>query len=181
MNFNEQTFCITGVVPGICRNDLLEHIEARDAEWTDRMSKAVTVLVIGERVCGTTKYEKAMKYGTQTMEYEEFMRWMMHTPLADPNAHIRPLEQGSSRKYLGGAHVVAPCSNDNENDNENLFVDENDMPMRPESTLTDDICKVVSTIAAIAIVLVKGALVVAGVSLCVVFWLCGIPVAPGGK
>jgi hypothetical protein len=170
-DFQSQTFCLTGVIPGIARADILSHIAARDGEFTDRMNKSVTILIVGERGQGTNKYEKALQYGTEIMEYEEFMRWMMRTPLVDKDAHLVNLQRGSSRKYLGGAHVVPPSA----------LRHQPSTPPQPSALSPQpsfDWSKFWSSIAAILVIIYKGALVVAGLSLCVVFWLIGIPVSP---
>lgn len=211
-DFQSQTFCLTGVIPGIARADILSHIAARDGEFTDRMNKSVTILVVGERGQGTNKYEKALQYGTEIMEYEEFMRWMMHTPLVDKDAHLVNLHRGSSRKYLGGAHVVPPSAISHQPSfdewlkskvgsmadadewqkaqGESMEVDEGQKakdesklstPSQPSALSSQpsfDWSKVWDTIAAILVIIYKGALVVAGLSICVVLWLIGIPVSP---
>lgn len=211
-DFQSQTFCLTGVIPGIARADILSHIAARDGEFTDRMNKSVTILVVGERGQGTNKYEKALQYGTEIMEYEEFMRWMMRTPLVDKDAHLVNLQRGSSRKYLGGAHVVPPSALSHQPSFdewlkskvgsmadaderqrakvESMEVDEG-QKAKNESQLSTpsqssvlspqpsfDWSKVWDTIAAIFIILYKGMIVLAGLSICVVLWLIGIPVSP---
>ena len=188
-DFQSQTFCLTGVIPGIARADILSHIAARDGEFTDRMNKSVTILVVGERGQGTNKYEKALQYGTEIMEYEEFMRWMMHTPLVDKDAHLVNLHRGSSRKYLGGAHVVNPvtgeknplpweCVNE-EPEPAPTHTEEESIPHSSFHTpLSFDGSKVWNTIAAIFIIVYKGLIVLAGVSICVVLWLIGIPASP---
>lgn len=196
-DFQSQTFCLTGVIPGIARADILSHIAARDGEFTDRMNKSVTILVVGERGQGTNKYEKALQYGTEIMEYEEFMRWMMHTPIVDKDAHLVNLQRGSSRKYLGGAHVVNPMTGaknplpwagvdeSQKAKDESMEVDEGQkakvespQPSALSPQPSFDWSKFWSSIAAILVILYKGALVVAGLSICVVLWLIGIPVSP---
>lgn len=211
-DFQSQTFCLTGVIPGIARADILSHIAARDGEFTDRMNKSVTILVVGERGQGTNKYEKALQYGTEIMEYEEFMRWMMHTPLVDKDAHLVNLHRGSSCKYLGGAHVVPPSAlkhrpsfdewlkskvgsmadadEGQKAQGESLEVDEgqkakdeSQLPTPPQPSALSpqpsfDWSKAWDTIAAIFIILYKGMIVLAGLSICVVLWLIGIPASP---
>lgn len=184
-DFQSQTFCLTGVIPGIARADILSHIAARDGEFTDRMNKSVTILVVGERGQGTNKYEKALQYGTEIMEYEEFMRWMMHTPLVDKDAHLVNLQRGSSRKYLGGAHVVPPSalSHQPSFDEGQKAKDESQLPTPPQPSVLSpqpsfDWSKVWDTIAAILVIIYKGMIVLAGLSICVVLWLIGIPASP---
>lgn len=218
-DFQSQTFCLTGVIPGIARADILSHIAARDGEFTDRMNKSVTILVVGERGQGTNKYEKALQYGIEIMEYEEFMRWMMHTPLVDKDAHLVNLHRGSSRKYLGGAHVVPPSAlrhrpsfdewlkskvgsmadadEGQKAQGESVEVDEGQkakdesqevgesqkakdesQPSALSPQPSFDWSKVWDTIAAIFIILYKGMIVLAGLSICVVLWLIGIPASP---
>ena len=103
--FQSQVFCLTGAVPGFSRGDLWEHIAARDGEFSEHMNKSVTILVVGERGQGTSKYEKALQYGTEIMEYEQFLSWLWRTPVVDKDAHLRPLNKP---RRIGGAHQVAP-------------------------------------------------------------------------
>lgn len=205
-DFQSQTFCLTGVIPGIARADILSHIAARDGEFTDRMNKYVTVLVVGERGQGTNKYEKALQYGTEIMEYEEFMRWMMHTPLVDKDAHLVNLHRGSSKKYLGGAHVVPPSAlrhqpsfdewlkskvgsmadadegqkakDESQEVGESQKAKDESQPSALSPQPSFDWSKVWDTIAAILVILYKGMIMLAGLSICVVLWLIGIPVSP---
>lgn len=175
-NFQEQVFCITGVVPMYSRTDLFDHISARDGEYVDRMTKRVTILVLGEGGVGTTKYDKAVKYGTEIMGYEDFIRWLYATPLVDSSAHLRPLEKGSARKYLCGAHVTKPVSA-GANESQEYQPEPDILPIGDTPTQKGfDWTKLLKAIAAIIIVIFKGALVVCGMSICVVLWLCGIPV-----
>lgn len=188
-DFQSQTFCLTGVIPGIARADVFDHIAARDGEFVDRMNKSVTILIVGERGQGTSKYTKAEQYGTEMMEYEEFMAWLFRTPIVDKDAHLVNLQRGSSRKYLGGAHVVNPMTGEK---NPLPWECVNEEP-EPAPTHTEDVSiphsschtphsfdgsKVWNTIAAIFIIVYKGLIVLAGVSICVVLWLIGIPASP---
>lgn len=189
-DFQAQVFCLTGVIPGIARADVFDHIAARDGEFVDRMNKSVTILIVGERGQGTTKYEKALQYGTEIMQYEQFMAWMFRTPIVDKDAHLVNLQRGSSRKYLGGAHVVNPVTGEKNplpweqtpSDSPCTWrgVGEapasSEAPTKKESSF--DWAQFWSTVAAIIVVICKGAVVLAGISICVVFWLIGIPVAP---
>ena len=107
-DFQQQVFCLTGVIPGLARADVWRHIEVRDGEWSERMTKEVTVLVVGERGVGTGKYEKAVQYGTELMKYTKFLAWIDSVPVVDKDAHVRPILEGSAKKYLTGAHVINP-------------------------------------------------------------------------
>ena len=106
-DFQAQVFCLTGAVPGFSRGDIFEHIAARDGEYSERMTKAVTILIVGERGQYTSKHSKADEYGTETMPYDEFMAWMFRTPIVDKDAHLRPL---TKPRRIGGAHVVSPTT-----------------------------------------------------------------------
>ena len=105
--FQSQVFCLTGAVPGFSRGDLWEHIAARDGEFSEHMNKSVTILVVGERGQGTSKYEKALNYDTEIMEYEQFLSWLWRTPVVDKDAHLRPLNRP---RRIGGAHVIDPMT-----------------------------------------------------------------------
>ena len=106
-DFQSQVFCLTGAVPGFSRGDLWEHIAARDGEFSEHMNKSVTILVVGERGQGTSKYEKALQYDTEIMEYEQFLSWLWRTPVVDKDAHLRPLNKP---RRIGGAHVIDPMT-----------------------------------------------------------------------
>jgi NAD-dependent DNA ligase len=99
--------CLTGTIPGIARQDVCGYIRGKGLWYSDRMTKDVTILVVGERGEGTTKYQKAVKYGTELMPYNEFMAWLFRTPILDKDAHLRPLDKP---KRIGGAHVVSPTT-----------------------------------------------------------------------
>lgn len=109
-DFQQQVFCLTGVIPGLARADVWRHIEVRDGEWSERMTKEVTVLVVGERGVGTGKYEKAVQYGTELMKYTKFLAWIDSVPVVDKDAHVRPILEGSAKKYQCGAHVINPMT-----------------------------------------------------------------------
>ena len=195
-DFQSQVFCLTGVIPGLARADVFDHIAARDGGFVDRMNKSVTILIVGERGQGTSKYAKAEQYGTEMMEYDEFMSWLFRTPIVDKDAHLVDLQRGSSKKYLGGAHKVEPIRNEELGiRNEELGIRNEELNAESEPTPTHteeesiphssfhipnsfDWSRVWDIIAAIFIILYKGLIVTAGISICVVLWLIGIPTAP---
>ena len=194
-DFQAQVFCLTGAVPGFSRGDIFEHILARDGEYSERLTKAVTILIVGERGQYTSKHSKADEYGTETMPYDEFMAWMFRTPIVDKDAHLRPL---TKPRRIGGAHVVAPqlgvrseelgVGNDGRWKMEDgRCMRDEELGVRSEESTVNSrkrhwFCrvpwlKIGKGIATILIVVSKAALVMAAVCVCVVFWLCGIPAA----
>ena len=238
--FQSQVFCLTGAVPGFSRGDLWEHIAARDGEFSEHMNKSVTILVVGERGQGTSKYEKALNYDTEIMEYEQFLSWLWRTPVVDKDAHLRPLNKP---RRIGGAHQVAPVQGSKVQEVQGESFDEwlsrkagvdipevqegGDMSLSHQdsqpSTLnpqpsndwhpswaqeahtdsTDNtdsmvqgsrfkvqeslnakpstlnyLSNIAAAIGTILIIIGKAVLFICGLSICVVLWLCGIPVKP---
>jgi len=189
-DFQAEVFCITGSIPHWSRGDLFTQIEVRDGEYVDRMTKSVTVLVYGYRT--GAKIDKALQYGTKLMEWREFLTLLAMTPIVDTEKakHIQSLSDGTPRKYLGGAHVVQPM--DKETHPQPLPASEGSMHQEPANdngqwSMVNGQCQkdkwrwvseLVSGIAAVLILLVKGLTVVCGLAICVCLWLVGIPAKP---
>lgn len=232
--FQSQVFCLTGAVPGFSRGDLWEHIAARDGEFSEHMNKSVTILVVGERGQGTSKYEKALQYDTEIMEYEQFLSWLWRTPVVDKDAHLRPLNRP---RRIGGANAVAPVQGSKVQEVQGESFDDflgrklgievgcpaESMPTPPTSNLqpqpsedwhsgwaqeahtdsTDNtdsmvqgsrfkvqeslnakpstlnyLSNIAAAIGTILIIIGKAVLFICGLSICVVLWLCGIPIKP---
>jgi len=180
-DFQAQVFCLTGVIPEFSRTDIFDHIAARDGEYVERMTKDVTILVVGERGESTTKYKKALAYGTKTMPYEDFMAWLFSTPVVDSNAHLRDLSQGSSSRHLCGAHVTSPnnaaahssrnnditISRNNEGGNNDISTKEGGRLM-----------PFLRVAAAVLIIIMRSLVALSAVCLCVCLWCIGIPAKP---
>lgn len=193
-DFQAEVFCITGSIPHWSRGDLFTQIEVRDGEYVDRMTKSVTVLVYGYRT--GAKIDKAMQYGTKLMEWREFLTLLAMTPVVDTEKakYIQSIYDGTPRKYLGGAHVVQPMEERMiwRHDNENQSVSDDVKPETVKLETTEPVSsseavtptsafswrELVSGIAAVLIILVKGLAVVCGLSICVCLWLVGIPARP---
>ena len=201
-DFQSEVFCITGSIPHWSRGDLFTQIEVRDGEYVDRMTKSVTVLVYGYRT--GAKIDKAMQYGTKLMEWSEFLTLLAMTPIVDTEKakHIQSIYDGTPRKYLGGAHVVQPM--DKKTHPQPLPVSEGSMHQEDVNQMvngqsSDGKCETISTvttplthregkwgwvselvsgIAAVFIILMKGLTVVCGLAVCVCLWLVGISVKP---
>lgn len=182
-DFQAQVFCLTGVIPEFSRTDIFDHIAARDGEYVERMTKGVTILVVGERGEGTTKYKKALQYGTETMPYEDFMAWLFCTPVVDSNAHLRDLSQGSSSRHLCGAHVTPPNDADaSRNDdaasrNDDITISRNNEGKKGGSSFTK-LIPFLRAAAAVLIIIMRSLVVLSAVCLCICLWCIGIPAKP---
>ncbi|MBR1377943.1 MAG: BRCT domain-containing protein [Bacteroidaceae bacterium] len=216
-DFQAEVFCLTGAVPMWSRTDLLAHIEARDGEWTERVTRNTTILVVGQRA--GSKLDKAEEYGLRMMKASDFLQLLAVTPVIDPDANLRPLSHGSSRKYLGGAHAISPnarpaqpetpaqpalsvlggsaveyepvCTSTPRYDVTDIY---NAAPLAdepaPDGSAIEE-TKIHHTLIrripwrlisegtlAILVVIFRATLVLSVCSICVVFWLMGIPVSP---
>lgn len=194
-DFQAEVFCITGSVPGFCRDDLWQHIQARDGEFTNRINRTVTILVYGVRV--GSKYQQALDRGIHTMHWRDFLQLLARTPVIDPDAHLRPLHMGSARRYLGGAHVTPPVPHPAPATVVPLHAEPSDpeyvvthiyepepvcntaaLPERPRKSRMHVVRHILSGALTVLLALARVVVAVAAVALCIVFWLVGIPARP---
>ena len=186
-DFQREVFCITGVISGMSRGDAWAHIEARDGEWTENVTKATTVCVVGGRP--GSKMLKAEERGIPLMSEYEFRRLLAMTPLVDESMHLRPLY---APKAIGGYHASGhPLAGTTKSRTDGATEQRTDgvTEQRTDPTMNHEPLTqnhkphirwvdIFRHVAAVFIILARGLAVVCGLSVCVCLWLVGIPVKP---
>lgn len=84
-DFQREVFCVTGIYEKNTREVLLHRIESRDGEYTQRINKSTTVVVLGFGP-GKRTLEKAEKYNIPFMDQAEFELLLQSTPIIDHDA-----------------------------------------------------------------------------------------------
>ncbi|PZM81899.1 hypothetical protein DLH72_04895 [Candidatus Gracilibacteria bacterium] len=71
-NIKKKLFCITGALDNLSRNDAIKEIENKypNYEYSNTVTKDVSILYIGNDATNTSKYKTAVKYNIPIIEYK---------------------------------------------------------------------------------------------------------------
>lgn len=78
--------CVTGSIPGFSRQGIKEFVESHGAKFVSGVSKNTTILLTEDTQSGTSKNEKAKKFGTQVINFQQLKR------LVGDSTPVQPFE-----------------------------------------------------------------------------------------
>lgn len=135
-DFQREVFCVTGVYEKNTRDILLRRIESRDGEYTPRINKSTTVVVLGFGP-GKRTIEKAEKYNIPFMDQTEFELLLRETPIIDHDAEWFEKNDRSSdcEERLNTASKLQEAWNDKHPQSEPIFNDEDEEDWNEEDIL----------------------------------------------
>lgn len=194
-DFQAEVFCITGKVDGWSRGELWGQITARDGEYTERITRETTVCVYGSNA--GEKLGKARERGIRLMGQTEFLKLLAATPVVGEWKGMRSIIRDTNWRSMEIVEMIRGQEQTTESVSEDLKPETMKLettesvssseavtspltsePKAVTSTSAFSWRELVSGIAAILIILVKGLAVVCGLSICVCLWLVGIPARP---